>query len=70
MVVKITAPEPITGVQAYGPHRVEFSDGIAVVGELPWPVEAYMRDAGYAIAHEDVAPGEASSKRRTRSQQS
>lgn len=48
--MKITAPDrSFTGTSSYGPHVIEFTDGVAEVDELDPSVRAYMQQAGYGV---------------------
>ncbi len=48
-MITITSPTPISGVQSYGPHQVEFHNGVATVDALPSSVADYMRENGYVV---------------------
>lgn len=49
MAVKITAPSPTTDEHSFGPVTLSFTDGVAVVDELPPMVRAYMEGRGYTV---------------------
>lgn len=52
MAVKITAPSPTTGEHSYGPVTLSFTDGVAVVDDLPPMVRAYMEGRGYTVTNQ------------------
>lgn len=59
MSIKITAPTEFTGEQVYGPNHIFFTDGVATVAELPWPVKFYMAERGYQIEDDEAEAPEA-----------
>ena len=52
MAVKITAPSPTTAQHSYGPVTLSFTDGVAVVDDLPPMVRAYMEGRGYTVTNQ------------------
>ena len=55
-MIKITAPSKVDGVQMYGPHAIEFVQGVAEVEDLAAGVELYMRGAGYTLEYLPLPP--------------
>lgn len=54
MTVRITSPaKGLNLLTTFGPHRVEFKNGVAEIDELNEGLRAYLLGAGYEV--EDVA---------------
>lgn len=53
MALEIHAPGPADGAHVYGPHTIDFANGVAEVDGLHPGVRSYMEAAGYRVG----APG-------------
>lgn len=54
MTVRICSPRPVNVKTSFGPHAVEFINGVAEVQELPDAVREYLLGAGYTVDGESA----------------